>query len=98
MSIWNYTLTDNKSAMVRLALRLLWFLLGFVFMLPFLLASSAVIYLLAAGLVYLLLVGFLFDHWKLRCPEVSRAKMQWAATLAMLPVLAGFPVVIFLFR
>ena len=84
--------------MVRLALRLLCFLLGFVFMLPFLLPSSAAIYLVAGALVYLLFAGFLFDHWKLRRPETSKANMQWAATLAMLPILAGFPVVIFLFR
>jgi|SRR5882672_1357338 len=98
MNIWRYELTDKRSAVVRLALRLLWFLLGFAFVWLLLQPPRVAIYLVAGAVVYLSIVGFVFDHWKLRHPETSRLRFQWLATLAILPILVGFPVVIFLFR
>ena len=98
MNIWHYELTDKRSAAVRLALRFLWFLLGVAFVWLFLQPPSMAVCLVVGAVVYLSIVGFGFDHWKLRRPETSRLRFQWMGTLAMLPILVGFPAVIFLFR
>jgi|GEM_PF-5666767 hypothetical protein len=98
MNIWHYELTDKRSATVRLALRLLWFLLGFAFVWLLLQPPRVAIYLVAGAVVYLAIVGFVFDRWKLGHPETSKLRLQWMATLAMLPILVSFPVGIFLFR
>src|SRR5262245_56051402 len=98
MNIWHYELTDKRSATIRLALRLLWFLLGSALVWLLLQPTRLVIVLVLGAVVYLSMLGFALDHWKLRHPETSRATMQWVATLAMLPMLVGIPIVVSLFR
>ncbi len=99
MNIWHYELTDKRSATVRLALRLFWFLLGLAFGWLLLQPRGAVIRLIIAAVFYLSLLGFALDHWKLRHPETSDATMRWVATLAIAPILmVGIPLLVFLFR
>lgn len=101
MNIWHYELTDRKSAIVRLILRLLWLFIGlalaWLFLRHFLQPLRVAGFLLVGSALYLSLVGLAFDLWKLRHPETSRLTFQWMATLAMLPILIGIPVAIFLF-
>src|SRR6266508_2035653 len=98
MNIWHYELRNDRSAAVRLALRLFVFLLSFAFVWLLLQPPRVTISLLGGAVVYFSLVGFVLDHWKLRHPETSRLRFQWVATLAMLPILVGFPIMIFMFR
>jgi hypothetical protein len=100
-NICHYELTDKSSATVRLALRFVWFLLGFLLVwLPIQPPRVPIsfTYLVAGAGVYVSIVGFAFDHWKLRHPETPKLRFQRLSALAILPILVVFPVLLFLFR
>ena len=98
MNIFRYEVTDKRSAWLGLLLRTLWFAIGLLVAWLVFRPKPLVLQLTAGACVYLVIVGFTLDHWKLRHRGTSARTMYWAATLAVLAVMAAMALVIFVFR
>lgn len=100
MNIWRCELTDNRSVLVRFGLRVLWLSVGFVFVWLFYPPHKGMKLFCAGAMVYVAVLGFVFDHWKLRHPEISDRTMWWLGFAAMLPLLAipTYPAWVAIFR
>jgi len=98
MNIFRYELTDKRSAWIGALLRTLWFAIGLpVFWLLFS-PSPLVLQMTAVASLYLVIVAFTLDHWKLRHPSTSARTLYWIAMFAVLAVMAAMAFYVFLFR
>ena len=98
MNIFRYEVTDKKGALIAALLRTLWFATGLL-VLCLVFGMKPLELQLTAGLaLYVVIVGFTLDHWKLRHQSTSRLAMVRVATVAMLVVLVALPLIMRVFR
>src|SRR6266850_766788 len=98
MNIFRYELTDKRSVCVGALLRTLWFAIGLLVVWLVFSPRPLVLQLTAVAALYLVIVAFTLDHWKLRHPSNSARTRYWVATLAVLAVTAAMAFYVFLFR
>lgn len=98
MNIFRHELTDKRSAWIGALLRTLWFAIGLLVVWMVLRPKPLVLQLAAGAALYLVIVSFTLDHWKLRHPSNSSRTRYWVATLAVLAVMAAMASFVFLFR
>ena len=98
MNIFRYELTDKRSAWIGALLRTIWFSISLLVLWLVFSPRLLVLQMTAVAALYLVIVAFALDHWKLRHPSNSVRTRYWVATLAVLAVMAAMAFYVFLFR
>jgi|SRR5882672_7583034 len=98
MNIFRYELTDKRSVWVGALLRTLWFAIGLLVVWLVFSPRLLAIQMTAVAALYLVIVAFALDHWKLRHPSTPARTLYWVAVFAVLAVMAAMAFYVFLFR
>jgi hypothetical protein len=96
MNVWRCELADARSIRIRFG-RSLVSSLVFLFAFSFLFRSWRVVVILAFVYLYMSVLGVFLDRWRLCHPDAPMETERRLRLLAVLPVIAGIPVAIFLF-